>query len=263
MIEDLGRFRQRIELWQGWHPYELRCKQLEGPEAIWDAVMIDIASSLVVAGSIRTIDAADLVDELSLDDDVTADIRSRTIGDRVDHIGFRIRSPLDVYFEVLPTWVESVGWDLKGTKRFSPSPRFQERVGSTVEVAQAWLGTADDQVELELFDIHQPLGGDVSALGKMSAELLNRDGPYPPVETWQPFRADQIWHYGILLATTDDVALAHGALTRGVLHRADLGLRNDDVVVNLWHGSHHTKIAKVGGGLEIEFLSYIDDWGQR
>lgn len=263
MIEDLGRFQQRIDLWQRWHPHVLRCKQLEGRDAIWDAVMIDIASSLVVVGSMKTTKATDLVDELSLDEDVTADIRARTIGDRVDHIGFRIGTPMDVYFEVLPTWVESAGWDLKGTKRFSPSARFQERVGSPVEMAQAWLGTPDGQIELELFDIHQAHGGDVSALGKMSAELLSQHGPYPPVESWEPFRADEIWHYGILLDTTDDVALVHGDLTREVIHRADLGLRSDDVVVNLWHGSHHTKIAKVGGGLEIEFLSYVDDWGQR
>lgn len=261
MIELLTGSRQRLGFWRRWHPYVLSSKGLTSSDSIGNALLVDVANSLVAANELSSIAGVDdLVEGLSLPTDLAADIVSRTVDDRSDHLGFRVHAPMDVYLEMLPQWTAFDGWELVGTKRCAPSARFQERVGSSAEMAQVWLRKADASVELELFDIHTPFRGDVERLVTVSTDLLDRGKP-PPAQSWDPFRTDDIWHYGILLATLDDVAAVHRGLTDVAARRSDVSLRNDDVVVNMWHGSHHTKVFSADAGLEIEFLSYIHDWG--
>ena len=75
---------------------------------------------------------------------------------------------------------------------------------------------------------------------------------------------DDIWHYGVTLASAGLVRDLHERLL-ALANRSDrYSLRNTTVVTNLDHGSVHTKVSNHDLALEIEFLSYaIDDEGAR
>ena len=178
----------------------------------------------------------------------------------MDHLGFRIFVPMDVYMEVLPVWIAALRWELMGTKRFAPSARFQDRVGGGAEMAQVWIRAPAGPFQIELFDIHTPLEGDSAHLATVAAELLNQPEVCPRARAWEPFMTDEIWHFGVLLGSTDDVAAAHRELSVTARSGGDLFLHNEDVVINLWHGSHHTKVSGPGRQIEVELLSYVDDW---
>ena len=71
---------------------------------------------------------------------------------------------------------------------------------------------------------------------------------------------DDIWHYGIRVASGDDVSRLHERFRVLVEADPNYRLRSADVVANRWHGSMHTKLASRDAGVEIEFLSYEVDW---
>ena len=75
--------------------------------------------------------------------------------DIVNHLGFQIREPLDMWLEGLVLWAPRLDVTVVGTKRFTSSAAFQERVGAFAEMAQVWLDFGGQVVELELFDIHR------------------------------------------------------------------------------------------------------------
>jgi hypothetical protein len=127
-------------------------------------------------------------------------------------------------------------------------------------MAQVWLRLAGTQVELELFDIHKRLAGEVDDLHRLAAGVLDRARPVPGARGWAPFQNDEIWHYGVLLETTEDVAGVHRSLLGLTAEDSRFVLRNQDVVVNAWHGSHHTKLANAAAQIEIEFLAYSTEW---
>ena len=250
MIVD--RFVDRFPFWRTWHPYVLARKGLATDAELSRAIEIDIASSLVSVNELRTAGVSDVVTRLSL----PSGFLLYRAGDALDHLGFRIHTPMDVYLEVLPLLVEEQGWALGGTKRFAPSRRFQERVGATAEMAQAWVEADGVVVELELFDIHAPPSGERAAISEAAALLGN--GEIPGATQWAAFAVDDIWHYGVRLAGLPQVEELHAALVR--VQNGSIILKNQEVVVNLWHGSHHTKVAGGEPEIEIEFLAYIDDW---
>ncbi len=71
---------------------------------------------------------------------------------------------------------------------------------------------------------------------------------------------DDIWHYGIRVASGDDVSRLHERFRVLVEADPNYRLRSTEVVANRWHGSMHTKLASRDAGVEIEFLSYEVDW---
>ena len=261
MIEELdGALRQRFDYWRRWHAHVLNSKGMATSETLWNGLLIDVASSLVAVDELSSTTAVDLIQDLALPPPVSQNILGRVAGFNPDHLGFRIFVPMDVYMEVLPLWVDALRWELIGTKRFAPSARFQDRVGGGAEMAQVWVQTPDGPFQIELFDIHTPLKGDSAHLATVAADLLNHRVGYPGARAWEPLTTDEIWHYGVLLGSTDDVAAVHRELSVTARSGGDLLLLNEDVVINLWHGSHHTKMSRSGRQIEVELLSYVDDW---
>jgi len=179
----------------------------------------------------------------------------------VAHIGFRIGEPLDIYLEGVPIWADRLGADVVGTKRISASETFQDRVGAFVEMAQVWLGYRGREIELEVFDIHSPADSAPDAPSARRSDVFRvsaQDGDMLRLR----LVGDDIWHYGVTLATAGLVRDIHERLL-AMANRSDrYSLRNTTVVTNLDHGSVHTKVSNHDLALEIEFLSYaIDDEG--
>lgn len=262
MIDIASVVGERYPFWRQWHPFVLKSKGVDGELALLDAISVDIASSLIAVDALRTGRAPDIVSQLGLSHGTESTIAACLAGQGLDHLGFRIHGPMDVYLEGLPAWVAEKGWTITGLKRFAPSARFQQRVGSTAEMAQVWLEIDGDRtVELELFDIHTVPAGDRKAMAAAASGVL-RDGVGGlSAHDWVAFVTDDIWHYGVLLEKLDDVDRVHAALVGEA--SPGIALQNESVVVNRWHGSHHTKVAGDGHDIEVEFLSYIQDWSSR
>ena len=117
------------------------------------------------------------------------------------------------------------------------------------------------EIELEVFDIHShaDVGSDaLSIRGSFVSGVTS-----PDTDTFRSRLAgDDIWHYGVTLASAGLVRDLHERLV-ALANRSDrYSLRNTTVVTNLDHGSVHTKVSNHDLALEIEFLSYaIDDEG--
>lgn len=254
----VSQLAERHSFWERWHPYVLTRKGIAGTELLDDAILIDMASSAVSIAELRSNRVDSVVSHLELGRTAKELVGGFLVDDRLDHLGFRIHAPLDVYLEAIPLLAAERGWSLEGSKRFAPSAWFQERVGASAEMAQVWLGTDDAVYQLELFDIHTPIGGDRSANSASARYVLEDPNRRPPdAQSWPPFGVDDIWHYGVLLDSTTDVGIVHETLMED---SSGLAFRNEEVVVNLWHGSHHTKVAGGSPAIEIEFLAYLDDW---
>ena len=179
----------------------------------------------------------------------------------VNHLGFQIREPLDVWMEGLARWTPRLEVVVVGTKRFTSSATFQAHVGAFAEMAQIWLEFDGQVVELELFDIHRefrPNGGVRSgSSGRNTRQLLDECGS-----------GDLFALVGrrrhLALRHPRGVRWRRGAATRAVSQpwqTADPNyrLRSNEVVANVARLDAH-EAGQCRRWLEIEFLSYRVDW---
>jgi hypothetical protein len=219
-------------------------------------------TSVMAASELTSVGQRALMDEFFAGEPQMAEaVLDAADGVDVAHLGFRIAEPLDIYLEGVPIWAGRLGADFVGTKRILASEHFQDRVGAFVEMAQVWLGYRGREIELEVFDIHSPADiapdapsarrSDVSRVSAQDRDMLRLR-----------LVGDDIWHYGVTLASAVLVRDLHEKLL-ALANRSDrYSLRNTMVVTNLDHGSVHTKVSNHDLALEIEFLSYaIDDEG--
>ena len=254
---------ERLAHWRRWHAYVLDRKGCRSDDDVLDAIAFDRVVAIAAARDLRARRPDDLLDHfLAGHAALRAEVDALADEDIVNHLGFQIREPLDMWLEGLSRWAPRVDVAVVGTKRFTSSATFQARVGAFAEMAQIWLDIAGQVVELELFDIHhavQPAPGvfDRVRAGRTTRQLIAEVGSD---ELLALIDDDDIWHYGIRVASGDDVMRLHERFR--VLADADPNyrLRSDDVVSNRWHGSVHTKLINRDAGVEIEFLSYNVDW---
>ena len=253
---------ERLAHWRRWHAYVLDCKGGRTDIDVLDAVAFDRVVAIAGARHLRSLRPDELLDRFF---DGHASLRSEVDAvvdeDRVNHLGFQIREPLDMWLEGLTHWAPRLDVTVVGTKRFTASATFQARVGAFTEMAQVWLDMDGQAVELELFDIHQPVRGDPAVVDRVRAgrdtrRLIAECGS---AELLTLVNDDDIWHYGIRIASGRDVMRLHERFQ--VLAGADPKYRLSvaDVVSNRWHGSMHTKLTDRDADIEIEFLSYNVD----
>ena len=147
---------ERLAHWRRWHSYVLDRKGIYTQAAMLDAIAFDRAVAVAAARHLRGQRPDDLLDRffegyatLRADVGVVAD------EDIVNHLGFQIREPLDIWLEGLAHWAPRLDVGVVGVKRFTSSASFQHRVGAFAEMAQIWIDTGSQVVELELFDIHR------------------------------------------------------------------------------------------------------------
>ena len=253
----------RLARWRRWHAYVLDRKGCRTDDNVLDAIAFDRVVAIAAARDlcVRRPDA--LLDHFFAGHAAhRAEVAAVVDEDRVNHLGFQIREPLDLWFEGLTRWAPRLEVTVVGTKRFTSSATFQERVGAFAEMAQVWLDVGGQVVELELFDIHRASQHDPQLFDRVRAGRSTRQliAECRTDELIALVADDDIWHYGIHVASDGDVERLHRRFQ--VLAAADRNyrLRSDDVVSNRWHGSVHTKLINRDAGVEIEFLSYNVDW---
>jgi len=179
----------------------------------------------------------------------------------VNHLGFLIHEPLDVWLEGLALWAPRLDWDVIGVKRFTASEAFRTSIGSFVEMAQVWVRRNDVVVELELFDIHRPNPTIPTLDG-----VARNDGVRNALSLASPERLrpalsnDDIWHYGVRIADEAAVERLHGRFGALVDRDDRFRLRSERTVANPWHGSVQTKLTNLDTDTEVEFLTYQVDW---
>lgn len=254
---------ERLEHWRRWHAYVLARKGCRTDDDALDAIAFDRVVAVAAARELYGRSPGELLDRffdghaaLRADIDAVAD------EDIVNHLGFQIREPMDMWLEGLARWAPRLDIAVVGTKRFTSSATFQARVGAFAEMAQIWLDMGGQVVELELFDIHHasqpdPRLFDRVRAGRTTRRLMAECGSD---ELLALVAGDDIWHYGIRVASGVEVTSLHEQFRVLTSTDPDFRLRSADVVSNRWHGSMHTKLANREAGLEIEFLSYNVDW---
>ena len=183
----------------------------------------------------------------------------------VNHIGFQIREPLDVWLEGLAVWAPRLELDVVGVKRFPASQAFRERVGAFAEMAQIWIRQDDVTVELELFDIHRPNPAGTGQIGHVGSTDDTRAllAAAVPEVLRSVVADDEIWHYGVRITTEAAVEQLHEQFRLLVSDDERFRLRSERTVANVWHGSVHTKLTNLELATEIEFLTYQVDWPAR
>jgi hypothetical protein len=254
---------ERLAFWRRWHAYVLDRKGCRTDDDLLDCIAFDRVVAIAAARDLSVRRPDELLEHF-FDGHAAlrADVSAKVDEDIVNHLGFRIREPLDMWLEGLPRWAPRLDVGVVGTKRFTSSAAFQARVGAFAEMAQIWLDVGGQVVELELFDIHHavhtdPAHFDRVRAGRTTRELVAECGSD---ELLALVHDDDIWHYGMRVASGVDVTRLHERFRALTDADPNYRLRSDDVVANRWHGSVHTKLANRDAGLEIEFLSYNVDW---
>jgi hypothetical protein len=239
---------ERREFWRRWHSYVLARKGITDDDALRAAIRDDRVVALAVARALlSSLSTRALLGEFFLDRaDVLDDVVAVADEDLVNHIGFQVREPLDIFREGVALWAPRLDLDVVGAKRFTASEAFREQVGAFAEMAQIWLRRDDLTVELELFDFHRPNPRGTAARQPDGLRSLLAD--------------DDIWQYGVRITNEAAVEALHERFLLVTRDDARFRLRRDQPIANPWHGSIHTKLMNVELELEVEFLTYQVDW---
>jgi hypothetical protein len=258
---------ERLAFWQRWHAHVLGCKAVADPAALRAAIQHDRVVALAAARTLlsglttRVLLLDFFADHRDLHDDIVAVADERL----VNHIGFQIREPLDVWLEGLAQWVPRLELEVVGVKRFTASSAFRVQVGAFAEMAQIWIRQDVMTVELELFDIHRPnpaRTGQLGHLGSINDTRALLAAALPDVLR-SVVADDEIWHYGVRITTADAVEQLHERFRLLVRQDQRFRLRSERTIANAWHGSVHTKLINLELDTEIEFLTYHVDWPAR
>ena len=244
---------ERLEFWRRWQSYVLDCKGIADDAALRAAIDHDRVVALAVGRKLLAgVTTRALLREFFGDRaDVHDDVVAVTDEDLVNHIGFQVREPLDLFLEGVAHWAPRLDLDVVGTKRFTASEAFREQVGAFAEMAQIWVRVDDMTVELELFDIHRPNPVRTRRLEHVDDGLRSL------------LADDDIWHYGVRITDETVVERLHERFRGVTRDDARFRLRTDRTVANPWHGSVNTKLINVELELEVEFLTYRVDWQAR
>ena len=254
---------ERLAQWRRWHTYVLDRKGCRTDDDVRAAIAFDRAVAIAAARDLCVRRPDEMLDHFfDGHTGLRADVDAVADEEIVNHLGFQIREPMDVWLEGLCRWAPRLDIAVVGTKRFTSSAAFQARVGAFAEMAQIWLDMNGQVVELELFDIHHAIRVDPALFervrsGRNTRQLLEECSTD---ELLALVSDDDIWHYGIRVASGADVERLHSKFQVLTDIDPNYRLRSDEVVSNRWHGSMHTKLANRDAGLEIEFLSYRVDW---
>jgi hypothetical protein len=244
----VSTWAERREFWRRWHTYVLAHKGVGDDRALRTAIRYDRVVALAVARTLlSSLTTRPLLGEFFLDRaDVLDDVVAVADEELVNHIGFQVREPLDIFLEGVALWAPRLDLDVVGVKRFTASEAFREQVGAFAEMAQLWLRRDDLTVELELFDIHRPNPRGTAARQPGGLRSLLAD--------------DDIWHYGVRITDEAAVENLHQRFQLATREDERFRLRSDQPIANPWHGSIHTKLINVELEIEVEFLTYQVDW---
>ena len=255
---------ERLAFWRRWHSHVLGCKGLLDDTALWAAIDHDRVVALAATRTLLTgVPTRSLLGEFFADrPDIHDEVVAVAEEVLVNHIGFQVREPLDIWLEGLTHWAPRLDLDVVGAKRFTASEAFRERVAAFAEITQIWIRHDGSTIELELFDIHRP-----NPVGTGRLDHLHGDGgtrallaAATPEVLREVLADDDIWHFGVLITSEAAVEQLHDRFRVLVREDPRFRLRTERTVANSWHGSVHTKLTNLELGTEVEFLTYRVDW---
>jgi hypothetical protein len=257
---------EQVAFWQRWHSYVLGCKGIDSEEELRAAIDHDLVVAASAAGTLLSgLTSRSSVNELFADQYTIRDeVLAVTDEAKVNHLGFLIHEPLDIWLEGLSLWAPRSECEVVGVKRFTASDGFRERVGSFVEMAQVWLRRDGAVIELELFDIHRTNPTIPTVDGISLGDGIRRTvSAVSPAVLRPALDGDDIWHFGVRIEHESAVEHLHERFLALVERDHRFRLRTPQTVANPWHGSVHTKLANLEADVEVEFLTYRVDWQRR
>ncbi len=180
------------------------------------------------------------------------------------HVGLEVYEPLDVVLYGFEQWIKRsravLGMDIHMSRhlRFPASLAFQQRVGAFTEIVRLWLKVDDEQLMLELFDIHRPAQTRQSGTNTRNLNLLlNNKGVYPDhdLAMRKLFADDKIWHYALELQSADMVNALHQEVLVLAQQNPIYRVVYPHPVHNIQDLSYHTKIINTATQTEVEFVA--------
>ena len=180
------------------------------------------------------------------------------------HVGLEVYEPLDVVLYGFDQWIrrsrEVLGMDIHMSRhlRFAASMAFQQRVGAFAEIVRVWLKVDDEQLMLELFDIHRPAQTRQSGTNTRNLNLLlNNNGIYPnhDLAMKKLFSQDKIWHYALELQSAEMVDALHDEVVMLAKQNPIYRVVYSQPVHNIQDLSYHTKIINTAIQTEVEFVA--------
>jgi hypothetical protein len=240
-----------FDQWMRWQGYVLAAKAVNTREALAVALRRDRAASISAARDLRGRRTSSLLIEFFQGDKGLLKLVSPHCNEEfVNHLGFQIAEPMDIYLDGVYGWKGRVGDRVIGVKRFASSDAFRTRVGAFAEMAQVWWMIGTDVVELEIFDIHRP--SHAAPIGAGDEHVAVRE----------LLDGDDIWHYGVHVSTDGGVRYLRDLFAELAGIDPRYVPKNAEIVGNRWHGSINTKLVNVDLGLELEFMTYNADWSR-
>lgn len=243
-------------------------KGLDAQPELLQAVRLDLIKAFFVLNEIYSRTAVDVIHEFFTEQpDIVPQVLPYLDQTHLHHLGFEVHEPHDLilpgFYRWLPHFSRWLGLPLQvnGTLRFPASTAFQERVGANTEMMQIWVGLADRELLIEMFDIFRPRTNSWSAIRQSlhfsTWQAWCRDfqaGQHRVRLPWL-LAGDKIWHYGIHIIDPAAVEGLHNHLRRVTEQHDTYRLAYDQPVYNPRDTSLHTKIMNQKVGLEIEFLT--------
>ncbi len=248
------------------HRYALSQKGLDSTGALLPAIRLDLLKAWAVLAEIHARTAAGVVHQFFAGQpDIVPHILPRLDQPHLHHLGFEVHEPHDLILPGFYRWMPHFGrWlaaplRINGTLRFPSSLNFQERVGAYTEMMQIWVEVEGRELLIEMFDIYRPRTNDwvpvkqAANFDHWSAWCRAANRQQPPLPAL--LAGDNIWHYGIHIATPNGVEALHQRFRQLIEQNAVYRLAYPQPVHNPRDTSLHTKIINEELGLEIEFLT--------
>ena len=278
----------------------LQQKNSYSPATLLDLIKFDYEKVLLALAEVKSRRVADVLQSFFAGhDDLLAQVYPRVNLRQLFHVGFEIYEPMDLVVEGFNHWCRRFGRLLETDiqvvrfQRFPASAAFQKRVGATTEIMRIWLQVGDQELMLELFDIHRPTptlppktsgafgiqfcrnaegGGDAGDLRGclVLLDAMRRGtGLTPGPMAGQTdeilqllFGNDPIWHYAIAVPERRTVDILHETFARLIAQPRQSGQQScfqlpySACVHNHNDGSYHTKLIRRDKHMELEFVNH-------
>lgn len=244
---------------------QLTAKSILSSNDLIQTIAIDFEKIMHALLEVHHKPSARVLDDLfGTDQQITAYAKSLLKSPKMFHVGLEVYEPLDVVLYGFDQWIKRsrgiLGMDIHMSRhlRFVASMAFQQRVGAFAEIVRLWLTVDDEQLMLELFDIHRPVQIRPSGTNTRNLNLLlNNKGIYPnhDLAMKKLFEQDQIWHYALELQSAEMVDALHHEVLALANQNSIYRVVYPQPVHNIQDLSYHTKIINTAIQTEVEFVA--------
>lgn len=250
------------------HHYACVKKGIDSQAALLQVVRLDLVKAFFVLYEIYRRTAVDVIQEFFAEQpEIVPQVLPYLDQTQLHHLGFEVHEPHDLILSGFYRWLPRFSrWldlplQVKGSLRFPSSTAFQERVGAYTEMMQIWVGLAERELLIEMFDIFRPRANpwysfkQTLHFNTWPAWCRAFQAGEHQVRLASLLAGDEIWHYGIHLIDPAAVESLHNRLIQFTDQHQAFRLAYEQPVYNPRDTSLHTKIRNEKAGMEIEFLT--------